>query len=206
MSSPAADVHDSIIDSALLEVAVDEARANATKGGPVRIRTGDADIDAALEGGSMGMSVENDGVPVGRVVIYSTDDFSPREIPTTMLAKTLKKKRNGKPAFSIRPLGEMQLGTIMCYLHPDHPQYPDLAAIGLAGRVCGMGETTPAAHLASQFDLQLHMEHRHTREWAVIKENRDRLEREEERRLRREEIAAMQAMAASAGGVRQKAG
>ena len=174
----------------LLEAQVETLRS----GGFKSFKTGDSEIDAATEGG-MGIMSTNDD----RKTIYDTATGEPRDIPLTMLAKTLAKKRDGRPAFSLAPVREFVRGNVMCYLHPDHPDYPELAKIGLGGKVCGGGETNPAAHLASEFDRDLHMQHRHSREWAVLKEHRARMEREEDRRLRREEIEAMKSMAGRRG-------
>jgi len=178
-----------------------EAQIAALKagGGTAFFATGDADVDAAL---AEPMAPKSSNQTAFKT-IYDTETGEPREIPVTLLGKTLIKRRNGKPAFSLTPLKEFVRGEVMCFLHPDHPDYNGLRAVGLGGKVCGGGETPPAAHLMSEFDRDLHMQHRHAREWAVLKEYRERKEREEERDLRRQEIQAMQAMAAQGGGTRK---
>lgn len=181
-----------------------EAQVAAVKaaGGNAVFATGDPEVDTAL---AAPMNVTSTNQSEYRTV-YETETGEARQIPVTLLGKTLVKRRNGKPAFSLTPVKEYVRGSVMCFLHPEHPDYASLRAMGLTGRVCGGGDTPPAAHLASEFDRDLHMQHRHAREWAVIKEHRERTEREEERRLRREEIEAMKAMAASGGAPARKAG
>lgn len=183
--------------------AVLEAQIDAAKRAPnfAVFKSGDDDIDNALMNG--GMQVASAGSDTR--TLYNTETGEPVEVRVAFLAKTLMKRRAGnKPAFSTTPPPGKTYGrgTVKCLLHPEHPDYPKLAAIGLVNKVCGGGDapgsTAPAGALASEFDLELHMQHKHAREYATIKAYRERLEKEEEREMRRQEIAAMREVAAVA--------
>jgi hypothetical protein len=75
-------------------------------------------------------------------------------------------------------------GEFMCRLHPDHADRAHYDEIGLRGKGCfedgGGKEGIP-----SEFDVQLHMERRHRREWALIKEEEARRERLDDREWQR---------------------
>jgi len=194
------------IQDELLGVQMDTAIDMRKRGKLPKFMSGDADVDAALDGGSGTMTATPESVDT--VVIYDTSTNEPREVLVNMLRKTMQKRRGNKPAFSITPLGEYVQGHVMCYLHPDHPDRKWLASVGvtkLCETVLPDGTTVSAGNLASEYDRDLHMQHKHRREWAVIKEARERQEREADRELRREEVAAMrEAMAAMASNVAKK--
>lgn len=71
-------------------------------------------------------------------------------------------------------------GEFTCRLHPDHAKREYYDEIGLRGKTCfedgGGKEGIP-----SEFDVTLHMERRHRREWALIKEDEARRERQDDR-------------------------
>lgn len=75
-------------------------------------------------------------------------------------------------------------GEFICRLHPNHEKRAYYDEIGLRGKTCfeagGGKEGIP-----SEFDVQLHMEKRHRREWALIKEDEVRRERVDEREWQR---------------------
>lgn len=101
------------------------------------------------------------------VTIYSTTDGEPISVPEYMVRAALSATRlDGEPRFVSRKgdAPEYKLGDIKCFLHPESPERPILAKIGLSGATC------PAAHLASGHAKRLHAEHRHKHEWAALQE------------------------------------
>lgn len=149
--------------------------------------------------------------------IWNTETGERVLLPVNMLRKTLVKRRAGKVAFIAeaadddgnpdgqRPAGVpvWVMGGVMCYLHPDHPDRKKFDAMGLSGRFCGdvtMG-IPPAAHLASEYDRDQHMAHRHRREWGVIKNALEEEGKREDREIQRESIQAMMALAKQRQGV-----
>jgi len=173
------------VQQQVLEAQIAAARGARTLSA---FRTGDSDVDGALEGGALGVMP---GMADDRRVLFDTLTGEPREVPVQLMAKTLAKRRNGAPAFSISPSREYVRGTVMCLLHPDHPDRGELAAVGLGNAICGNGETAPAGQLASEFDLLTHMGSVHKKEWAAISEFRTRRREEEDRQLRRDEVALL---------------
>lgn len=182
-----------VAEQQILEAQLDAAKQTGT----AFFSSGDPEVDAALAA-PLNPSSTNSAI----ITVYDTSTGEARPIPVSLLAKTLVKRRRDPksdkmvPAFSRNPTKEYVRGEVMCYLHPDHPDYESLREVGLYGQVCGGGETVPAAHLASEFNREQHMEHRHSREWAVMKAWRDRKERDEDRRLAREQVAATNALVA----------
>lgn len=152
-----------------------------------------------LIGGKMKVTHQHQA-GTGKMLIYDSDTGEPREILQYMAAKTLMKQRNGKPAFTLTPTKVYRLGDVMCYLHPDHPDRGRLREMGLdATKDCGYGgDRPPAAHLASEYDRDLHMEHRHGREWKVITSALEEQRRQEQVDMQREQIEAMRSMAGAA--------
>jgi hypothetical protein len=75
-------------------------------------------------------------------------------------------------------------GEFICRLHPNYEKRAYYDEIGLRGKGCfeagGGKEGIP-----SEFDVHLHMEKRHRREWALIKEDELRRERLDEREWQR---------------------
>lgn len=112
--------------------------------------------------------------PKDNVTLYHTETGEPRTFPKYMAAKTAKKKLpNGKLAFTdsegIEKLGvTYTMGTVKCRLHAEHPDRAMLDSIGLRGRTC------PAGGLASAYDMNEHMRHKHRRENAIIQEHEGR--------------------------------
>ena len=133
-----------------------------------------------------------------RVTLYRTDNGEPCTILTNMYAKTIRKRHPqghplaGQRVFSDTPQVEFKQGTYPCFLNPNYPDRDDVVAAGLAAIVC------TADKLASQYDADEHGRHRHGREYRAWQEYRTRRDAEEDRRLRREEIQSMRAMAQAA--------
>lgn len=166
---------------------------------------GDGEV-AALTGGKMRRTATHPG-GMGYITLYDTSTGEPRRVLQYMAPKILMKQRNGRPAFSRTPTKEFKLGDVMCFLHPDHPERETFRAMGLdETKDCGFGsDRPPAAHLASPFDREQHMMHRHSREWQVILNYRAEQERLDARRMQQEQIDAMREMAAAAIGQPQAA-
>ena len=178
------------IEEQLIEAKVAEVKSTGNHGFSV-FKTGDSEVDGAVEGGRMGFTTN----AADKVWVYSTENGEPREILVNMLAKTLKKKRFGKPAFSLTPTVEYRTGNKLCMLHPDHPDRELFVSLGVT-KICGEGTTAPAGKLASDLDVRTHMEHRHRREWLTIQEHFAQVEKQDDRdrqdRLAEAMLAAVQ--------------
>ena len=191
-----------IIEDQLIEARVAQVRENRETGYESTFVPGDAEV--AASGAFSVQSNEGD-----TVTVISTLDGEPREIPSLMLSKTLKKKIPGtsKRAFELvdpmtgiatGPVPKFEAGNIPCWFNPNSEQWAVLSGIpGLRGFSCA------SEHLASEFDAEMHAKNRHTRRYGVAKDYLERKEREDDRAIRREEIKAMQALAKAAA---QKAG
>ena len=89
----------------------------------------------------------------------------------------------GKLLFSRTPTGVFRRGTFKCWLHPDQPERASYTQRGMA--VCR------SAHLASEYQVEVHMSHKHKQEYAAINSMKEGEEKEEDRRLQREMIHAL---------------
>lgn len=125
------------------------------------------------------------------VPIYEAKTGEKRLIPRINLLMALKKRFNdpsdtewfGKRVFSQAPGKPFVLGTHKCLLHPDQPERALYDAWGLP--VC------LSAHLASPEEVRRHMAKKHKSEYAQIKGEQERAEREEDRKRQQEMQAAM---------------
>lgn len=133
--------------------------------------------------------------PVDSVTLYHRETGEPRTFPRYMLAKTARKRLpSGEFLLSDKQEVEPFVGQVICRLHPSHPRRGEWDQIGLRGREC------PAAHLASDFDMEEHMRRKHRRETAVIEQYERRLREDEaaERARETQELLRQQATAAMA--------
>ena len=175
-----------------IEAQIAEIRERRSSGFSTFI-TGDGEVDGALEGNRMGFT----STAVDRVTIYRTDNGEPCTILTNMYAKTIRKRHPqghplaGQKVFSDSPTVPYKMGIYPCFLNPNSSERDSADEAGLAGIVC------TADKLASQYDADEHARHRHGREYRAWQEYRTRRDAEEDRRLRREEIEAMKAMASA---------
>lgn len=71
-------------------------------------------------------------------------------------------------------------GTLTCLLHPKHPMRQHYVEIGI-----GRSRDCRKQGIPSELDVRRHMEKRHRDAWAVIKEDRERQEKLEEREFQR---------------------
>lgn len=114
----------------------------------------------------------------GYVYIYDTVTHERSLCNRNTLPHNLKKKRpDGSMVFTtIKPKVGPKRGHLKCMLHPDEPgrfHYDDL---GLA--------TCLKSNLTSPYQVKRHMQKRHKDEYATIKEEEERAEKERERKLR----------------------
>ena len=173
------------IEDQLIEAKIDQIKS--TRNHEFSVFTpGDSEVSQALEGGKMKLT----STAEDRAVIYDTETGEPREVLVNMLAKTLKKRRNGKPAFSHEPVKEFKYGSVPCWFNPASPKYAEISKIpGLESFECA------SANLASEFDAELHVKHRHDRRYLRVKDYEERMERERNNDRQERQIAAMLAMA-----------
>jgi len=119
----------------------------------------------------------------GHVWVWDTRTFEKIPIIYYMLPSKLRLRRpDGSFRFTtINPGKEPKGGHVKCMLHRDSPNrehYDDLSF-----RYCAK------SNLINDYQLQQHMIRKHPQEWAAIKEERDRKEKEEDRALQRALLA-----------------
>ena len=122
----------------------------------------------------------------GHVFIYNTKTGDRSKTNRNMLEDQLRKvfPEDGTRVFTtIKPDFEPPRGTYKCLLHADNDEREHYDQMGLA--------TCTKDDLASEYQVQRHMERRHRMEWATIGEERDRAEKDEERRFQRTLMAAI---------------
>ena len=122
----------------------------------------------------------------GHVFIYNTKTGDRSKTNRNMLEDQLRKvfPEDGTRVFTtIKPDFEPPRGTYKCLLHADNEEREHYDQMGLA--------TCTKDDLASEYQVQRHMERRHRMEWATIGEERDRAEKDEERHFQRTLMAAI---------------
>ena len=122
----------------------------------------------------------------GHVFIYNTKTGDRSKTNRNMLEDQLRKvfPEDGTRVFTtVKPPFEPPRGTYHCLLHADNEERAHYDQMGLA--------TCTKDDLASEYQVQRHMERRHRMEWATIGEERDRAEKDEERRFQRTLMAAI---------------
>jgi len=135
-----------------------------------------------------------DGVPLtvrldepGYAMVWHADG-TPRVLRRDMAAFNVRYKKlpNGQPAFTVEKPNVVPFkGQHLCWLHKDAPNRAEYDRMGFS--VC------PAGHIASEAQVIFHMERKHRTEYRTITEERQRVEREEDRAAQR---MMMQAIAA----------
>ena len=140
----------------------------------------DAEVSEVLAA-PMNMTVRN-----GDVIIYHTAEHDARIVPGGDATKAALRKTlpDGSRAFSARPTGEVVLGQVKCYLHPDHPDRKKWYDLGIT-IMCQSG------HFASIVDMERQMETKHSREWLRMKSLNEREERDEDRAFQRQMLERM---------------
>jgi hypothetical protein len=109
----------------------------------------------------------------GYVYVYDNRTADRSVVNRNMLQQQLEKQRpDGSFVFSTRKPEDIEpvRGTFKCLLHADDPNREKYTQMGLV--VC------PKDSLRSQYDVSLHMQFRHRREWQSIEGEREQLERE----------------------------
>jgi hypothetical protein len=122
----------------------------------------------------------------GHVFIYNTKTGDRSKTNRNMLEDQLRKvfPEDGTRVYTtVKPPFEPPRGTYKCLLHADNAEREHYNQMGLA--------TCTKDDLASEYQVQRHMERRHRMEWATIGEERDRAEKDEERRFQRTLMAAI---------------
>lgn len=193
------EIDDPQVADQMTEALMEELRENGAgafaASAPEWFRPGDSEVASALGDGDASkgrMGLISDARTKDLVTIYSTIDGEPRHINTYMLAKTIRKKRaDGRPAFTMKPVVQYLPGTLKCMLHPESDLRELCDRIGLRHRSCSMD------NIRTKLDQRLHMEHRHRQEWAAIAEYQAELEKEEEREFRRALLSGQIAQPAS---------
>lgn len=130
--------------------------------------------------------------------LWSMEDGTHIDIPRYMVAAAITKRlANGQFRFTANqadapPIKE---GDIRCFLADDSPERTS----GLLDQA-GLGHlpACPMKALRSEFSKEQHGEHRHVASWKALLSFKERQEREKDREERRQETAAMLAMAGQA--------
>ena len=171
-----------VFEDALIEARIDEIKTTRDHGFAVN----DTEAGEYLAAPMALTSTAED-----RAIIYHRETGEPREVLVNMLAKTLKKKNpDGSRVFDTAPTKEYKQGSVPCWFNPASERYADIREIpGLENFKCD------AAHLASEFDAELHAKNRHDRRYLRVKDYLDRKEREDDRKRQDRQIEAMMAMA-----------
>jgi len=114
----------------------------------------------------------------GYVIIYDTRTFEPSVCSRNALRHNLQKTRpDGSIVFTtVKPKQKPKRGHLKCMLHPEAPDRPHYDELGLPD--------CRKANLTSPYQVIRHMQKRHKVEYATIKEEETRLEKEQDRKLR----------------------
>jgi len=166
-----------IAEDAAIEAAVEQLEA----GGTSQVVSFTDDVRSVIDGV---ISLES---TTGKTRVYDRETGVASEILNSRLKDTLKRRyprdhpMAGKTVFLLRPLVEAPQGKVLCLLHPDHPERTYLDSIGLRNKFCY------SAHIASEFDLDGHMRHRHSKEWAIMERARQRAREDEGQQLLRQQ-------------------
>jgi len=114
----------------------------------------------------------------GYVYIYDTKTNERSLCNRNVLLHNLQKKRpGGSIVFTTeKPKVGPKRGHLKCMLHPDEPNRYHYDDLGLA--VC------KKSNLTSPYQVKRHMAKRHKDEYAAIKEEEERAEKEKDRKMR----------------------
>jgi len=114
----------------------------------------------------------------GYVWVWDNRTGECSKINRNMLETQLKKRRpDGSRIFTTRDPGiPVKRGNLKCMLHAKDPsrEYYDLLGLPVCRK----------ENITSPYQVRRHMEKRHPQEWATIKEEITRKEKEDERKLR----------------------
>ena len=172
-------------EDAAIEAAVEQLQL----GGVQQVVQYAEDVRSAIGDGTMTLDST-----AGKVRIYHRETGVHSDVLTDQLRFQLKKRfpkghhMAGELVFSLQPTVEPPRGEVMCLLHPKHPERTYLNSIGLRGKYCN------SAHIMSEFDLEGHMAHRHSKEWRIITRAREQEHEEEGRQLLRQQTELLAKM------------
>lgn len=177
------------IEDQLIEAAVDQIKDTRDTSLFRPFVSGDAEVDGTLTEAKLVSTAED------RTIIYHIETGEPREILVNMLAKTLRKRKDGKPVFSITPVAKQPfVGSTLCWLHPDHPNREEYDRMGLRDRTCMSGK------IPSEYDAGEHMRKRHRAEYRLITETQASQRDEETRDFQRQQMELLRQLAEKAVG------
>jgi hypothetical protein len=152
----------------------------------------DTEVSTALEG--QGFKITK--TQADKIVVYDKNG-----VPSTILKYMLSKKL--QQGFTLEDPGNRIMGSILCYLHPESEEREWLDSIGLRGRTCDPQFGRHKSQIPTEWDRELHMKHKHKKEWETISRAEQRRERQEAMQFQRTQAEALERMAA-AGGTPQK--
>lgn len=127
-----------------------------------------------------------------KVTIYHVQSGQPSQCLYYQLSAKLRMEDvRGKSVWTLRQseAASPKHGKILCSLHPDHENREYYDSIGLEGIEC------TKANLPTSWQLRRHMELKHKAQWEAIREEEDRLRRDEDRDLAKRNLAAMERLA-----------
>ncbi len=121
----------------------------------------------------------------GYVWVYHTETGEPSLINRNMLLPQLRDKvlPNGNRAFSLKQSRQPYRGTIKCALHADGPERPRYADMGFP--------ECEKSNIPTQYQLLMHMQHKHPTAWKAIELERTTAETAEDRAFYRLILAEM---------------
>lgn len=172
-------------EDAAIEAAVDQLQL----GGVKQALQYTEDVRSVI--GDSGLTLDSSA---GRVRVYNRETGVASDVLTDQLKMQLKKRfppghsMAGRSVFSLQPTVEPFRGEVLCLLHPEHPERPYLNSIGLRGKFCH------SSHIASEFDLEGHMQHRHSKEWTIIERARTRAREDEGHELLKQQTELLARM------------
>lgn len=149
------------------------------------------ELAAITRGAESSRLIEENHDPTRLVWVYVNSTGEPRHVPVwTLQGKNSilrRRTHDGTREFVTRPPAgkEWKQGNVKCLLHPDHPRRKEFDELGLMGKTCGALTGKHAGSLASEFALEIHMQHRHRQEWATIQAYESRKRDEEYREFQR---------------------
>lgn len=152
------------------------------------------DLSGVMEGGGMTASSTAEYVP-----IYSTKDGTVSMVTAKVAATKCRRQPDGSRLYTLdqpkqhRYVFDTCTGGVrkvteglMCYLHPEHERREEFEAVGLGGQEC------TKANIPSAFQLRLHMQRRHSQEWASIEDYEQRAREEADRDVQRQTLRLLQ--------------
>lgn len=162
-----------------------EAAEKAPEPGTVRakdvLHKGDDDVPALVRQGAL--------TSAGYAYIYDTRTGDRSLTNRNMLPTQLKKVReDGSRVFTVHDPGfRPASGQHRCMLHADRAERDEYTRMGLP--------TCRKANLLNEFEVELHMQHRHPKAWKTIEAQRQRLEKEADRAIQQAILQQMQQQA-----------